>query len=58
MDRARLAFPELLDEHDTLLKLLESQDADGAESYWTEHLITAGATLLGPDGDAVVDLAD
>ena len=44
--------------NDTLLKLLESQDADGAESYWTEHLIAVGTTLLGPDGDAVIDLPD
>jgi GntR family transcriptional repressor for pyruvate dehydrogenase complex len=44
--------------NDKLLRLLESQDADGAESYWTEHLTAVGATLLGPDGDAVVDLPD
>jgi hypothetical protein len=44
--------------NDTLLKLLESQDADGAEPYWTEQLIAVGATLLGPDGDAAVDLPD
>jgi GntR family transcriptional regulator, transcriptional repressor for pyruvate dehydrogenase complex len=44
--------------NDKLLKLLEARDADGAESYWTKHLVAAGATLLGPDADAVVDLPD
>jgi DNA-binding FadR family transcriptional regulator len=44
--------------NDKLLKLLESHDADGAESYWTTHLVAIGATLLGPDADTVVDLPD
>jgi DNA-binding GntR family transcriptional regulator len=30
--------------NDKLLKLLESQDADGAEAYWTEHLIAVAPT--------------
>jgi len=44
--------------NDELLKLLESQDAGGAEAYWTKHLAAVGAMLLGPDADAVVDLPD
>ncbi len=44
--------------NDHLLKLLESQDAHGAEAYWTGHLTALGATLLGPAADAVVDLPD
>ncbi len=44
--------------NDQLLELLESRDADGAEAYWTRHLTAVGATLLGPDADAVVDLPD
>jgi len=47
-----------VDAGDKLLKLLESRDAAGAEAYWTRHLIAVGETLLGPDGDAVVDLPD
>jgi GntR family transcriptional regulator, transcriptional repressor for pyruvate dehydrogenase complex len=44
--------------NDTLLKLLEARDADGAEAHWTRHLIMVGATMLGPDADTVVDLPD
>lgn len=44
--------------NEKLLKLLESQDADGAEAYWTKHLRAIGTTLLGPDADTVVDLPD
>lgn len=44
--------------NDKLLKLLESQDADRAEAYWTKHLQAIGTTLLGPDADTVVDLPD
>jgi GntR family transcriptional repressor for pyruvate dehydrogenase complex len=44
--------------NDKLLKLLESHDADGAETYWTKHLIAVGETLLGDDADAIVDLPD
>jgi GntR family transcriptional regulator, transcriptional repressor for pyruvate dehydrogenase complex len=44
--------------NDRLLKLLESQDADGAERYWTKHMIAVSTSLLAADGDAVVDLPD
>lgn len=44
--------------NDRLLKLLESHDADGAERYWTKHLIAVGDNLLGANADAVVDLPD
>jgi GntR family transcriptional regulator, transcriptional repressor for pyruvate dehydrogenase complex len=44
--------------NDKLLKLLKSQDADGAAAYWTKHLLAIGAILLGPDADAVIDLPD
>ena len=44
--------------NDKLLKLLESQDADGAAAYWTKHLHAVGTILLGPDADAIVDLPD
>jgi DNA-binding FadR family transcriptional regulator len=43
---------------DKLIKLLESQDADGAEAYWTKHLTAAGATVLGDDADKVIDLPE
>jgi DNA-binding FadR family transcriptional regulator len=44
--------------NDKLIKLLESQDADGAETYWTRHLNAAGATLLGDEADDVIDLPE
>jgi DNA-binding GntR family transcriptional regulator len=44
--------------NDKLLKLLESHDPDGAEAFWTKHLVAVGDTLLGDDADAVVDLPD
>jgi GntR family transcriptional regulator, transcriptional repressor for pyruvate dehydrogenase complex len=44
--------------NDKLLKLLESGDADGAEAYWTKHLIAAGVTILGDDAETVVDLPE
>lgn len=44
--------------NEKLLKLLESQDAEGAERYWTRHLLAVGPILLGPDEDSVVDLPD
>lgn len=50
-------------------QIAESEDArpvletlhqrnDAARAYWTRHLTAVGATLLGPDADAVVDLPD
>jgi DNA-binding FadR family transcriptional regulator len=47
-----------VDANDKLLKLMESEDTDGAETYWARHLVAVGARLLGPAGDAVVDLPD
>lgn len=44
--------------NDKLLKLLESQDADGAEAYWTKHLLAAAAMVLGDDADSIVDLPE
>jgi GntR family transcriptional regulator, transcriptional repressor for pyruvate dehydrogenase complex len=44
--------------NDKLLKLLESGDADGAEAYWTKHLVAASALVLGDDGETVVDLPE
>jgi hypothetical protein len=47
--------------NDKLLKLLESHDADGAEAYWTKHLLAIGPRGFpprGPDADALVDLPD
>src|ERR1700689_949968 len=44
--------------NDRLLKLLESRDADGAEKYWTKHMVAVATSLLADDGDAVVDLPD
>jgi GntR family transcriptional repressor for pyruvate dehydrogenase complex len=44
--------------NDRLLKLLESQDADGAERYWTKHMIAVSTSLLANDGNTVVDLPD
>jgi GntR family transcriptional regulator, transcriptional repressor for pyruvate dehydrogenase complex len=49
---------ESVEANDTLLKLLEARDADGAEAHWTRHLTSAGTALLGPDADTVVDLPD
>lgn len=43
---------------DKLLKLLESQDSEGAERFWTRHLLAVTDHLLGPDEDALVDLPD
>jgi hypothetical protein len=44
--------------NDRLLKLLESQDADGAERYWTKHMVAVSTSLLAADGHAVIDLPD
>lgn len=44
--------------NDKLLKLLESGDADGAEAYWTKHMIAAGVSLLGDDAGTIVDLPE
>jgi GntR family transcriptional repressor for pyruvate dehydrogenase complex len=44
--------------NEKLIKLLESQDADGAEAYWTKHLTAAGATVFGDDADTVIDLPE
>jgi GntR family transcriptional regulator, transcriptional repressor for pyruvate dehydrogenase complex len=44
--------------NDRLLKLLASHDADGAERYWTRHLIAVSDHLLGANADVVVDLPD
>jgi hypothetical protein len=42
--------------NDKLIKLLDSRDADGGESYCTKHLTAVGVTVLGDYADAVVDL--
>jgi DNA-binding FadR family transcriptional regulator len=42
--------------NDRLLKLLEARDAEGAEAYWTRHMIAVAETLIGADQDAVIDL--
>jgi len=44
--------------NDKLLRLLEAGDADGAQAHWASHLTAMGATQLGADADAVVDLPD
>jgi GntR family transcriptional regulator, transcriptional repressor for pyruvate dehydrogenase complex len=44
--------------NDRLLKLLESQDADGAERYWTKHMIAVSESRLSYDADEIVDLPD
>jgi GntR family transcriptional regulator, transcriptional repressor for pyruvate dehydrogenase complex len=44
--------------NDKLLKLLDSRDADGAEAYWTKHLLAAGTVVLGDDADSIVDLPE
>jgi GntR family transcriptional regulator, transcriptional repressor for pyruvate dehydrogenase complex len=44
--------------NEKLLKLMESQDGDGAEQYWTKHLMAVTTHLLGPDADMIVDLPD
>jgi GntR family transcriptional regulator, transcriptional repressor for pyruvate dehydrogenase complex len=44
--------------NDKLLKLLDSRDADGAEAYWTKHLLAAATIVLGDDADSIVDLPE